>query len=350
MTVMPDNDVADKAVSTEDTSVEIIRLDAMLAALVESKVESMKRDSSNSLKSKWESIAATNQNRSRLTSSSTASSFYYHHQHHSHDDNYQDYQRKNLKKKRDFKDNHRRRRHDSVPCDKFIDDIHNGHHKRHSGSKRRRRASEMPRSSSRKRDRYLQDDVLQEDVHMGLDSAIELYSLNPDLTLINFDRTRETINDTNEYPRLHKNTYFSQSMAHLKFHYDDEDYVALNLEDELDLDSLQSWNDHSKELKLKTERYHRSRRKRKRKRQRVEDLMMTQVPEVILVNHDELPSRARWTIVITACILFAMSLLLVGVTLRMAPIIDEMVRKKNEELINSLNRDMSVPENTTINT
>lgn len=100
--------------------------------------------------------------------------------------------------------------------------------------------------------------------------------------------------------------------------------MALNLEDELDLDSLQSWNDHSKELKLKNERYHRSRRKRKRKRRRVEDLMMTQVPEVILVNHDELSSRARWTIVITACILFAMSLLLVGVTLRMAPIIDEM--------------------------
>lgn len=83
------------------------------------------------------------------------------------------------------------------------------------GSKRRRRASEMPHSSSRKHDRYLQDDVLQEDVHMGLDSAIELYSLNPDLTLINFDRTRETINDSNEYPRLHKNAYFSQSMAHL---------------------------------------------------------------------------------------------------------------------------------------
>lgn len=131
MTVMPDNDVADKAVSTEDTSEEMIRLDAMLAALVESKVESMKRDSSNSLKSKWGSIAATNQNRSRLTSSSTASSFYYHH--HSHENNYQDYHRKNLKKNRDNKYNHRHRRHDSVPCDKFIDDIHNGHHKRHRG-------------------------------------------------------------------------------------------------------------------------------------------------------------------------------------------------------------------------
>lgn len=34
--------------------------------------------------------------------------------------------------------------------------------------------------------------------------------------------------------------------------------------------------------------------------------------------------RARWTIIATACLLLLMCLLLVGVTLRMAPLIDDM--------------------------
>ncbi|XP_059487280.1 uncharacterized protein LOC132203490 [Neocloeon triangulifer] len=56
------------------------------------------------------------------------------------------------------------------------------------------------------------------------------------------------------------------------------------------------------------------------------------------VDPDELSKRARWTIVATACLLFFMCFLLVGITLRMTPIIDEMVRKENEQLMNSLNR------------
>lgn len=43
-----------------------------------------------------------------------------------------------------------------------------------------------------------------------------------------------------------------------------------------------------------------------------------------IIDPDELPQRARWTIVATACLLLFMCLLLVGVTLRMAPIIDDM--------------------------
>lgn len=42
------------------------------------------------------------------------------------------------------------------------------------------------------------------------------------------------------------------------------------------------------------------------------------------LDPDDLPKRARWTIAVTACLLLVMSMLLVGVTLRMAPIIDEM--------------------------
>lgn len=39
--------------------------------------------------------------------------------------------------------------------------------------------------------------------------------------------------------------------------------------------------------------------------------------------HD-LSQRARWTIIATACLLLLMCLMLIGVTLRMAPIIDDM--------------------------
>ncbi|XP_049842307.1 serine/arginine repetitive matrix protein 1 [Schistocerca gregaria] len=48
-----------------------------------------------------------------------------------------------------------------------------------------------------------------------------------------------------------------------------------------------------------------------------------------LLEPEDLPARARWTIIATACLLLLMSILLVGVTLRMAPIIDEMVGKRS---------------------
>lgn len=43
-----------------------------------------------------------------------------------------------------------------------------------------------------------------------------------------------------------------------------------------------------------------------------------------VIDPDDLSQRARWTIIATACLLLLMCLLLVGVTLRMAPIIDDM--------------------------
>jgi hypothetical protein len=42
------------------------------------------------------------------------------------------------------------------------------------------------------------------------------------------------------------------------------------------------------------------------------------------LDADDLPKRARWTIIATACFILLMSVLLVGITLRMAPIIDDM--------------------------
>lgn len=48
-----------------------------------------------------------------------------------------------------------------------------------------------------------------------------------------------------------------------------------------------------------------------------------QVPPAT-VHPDDLPQRARWTIIITAGLLLVTCMLLVGVTLRMAPVIDEL--------------------------
>lgn len=46
--------------------------------------------------------------------------------------------------------------------------------------------------------------------------------------------------------------------------------------------------------------------------------------QIIDPDSDELPQRAKYTIVATACLLLIMCLLLVGITLRMAPLIDDM--------------------------
>ncbi|EDS31181.1 conserved hypothetical protein [Culex quinquefasciatus] len=46
--------------------------------------------------------------------------------------------------------------------------------------------------------------------------------------------------------------------------------------------------------------------------------------DAIVIDPDDLPKRARWTIIATAFLLLIMCLFLVGITLRMAPIIDDM--------------------------
>ncbi|KAI8424243.1 hypothetical protein MSG28_002814 [Choristoneura fumiferana] len=82
------------------------------------------------------------------------------------------------------------------------------------------------------------------------------------------------------------------------------------------------------------------RRRRRRRRQRAAEaaqprkhrtLLVSAIDEQAKVIHvldpDELPRRARYTIMVTACLLLFLCLLLVGVTLRMAPLIDDMVKE-----------------------
>ncbi|CAL7937430.1 unnamed protein product [Xylocopa violacea] len=338
MTVTPStSDVADKAVSTDDggSGMEVARLEAVLAALVETKVEAIKASSALNKRS---GSAPASPRRLRLTSTSTASSSLNHqhrrksHHHHGHHHHHHHH-------------HHHRRRHDSTPCDEFIGDATEHHqHNVHNG-KARRRASESPRRPRKKRKHSKSPNILHgivQDVQTGLDSRLELFGMDgdQDLALINFERTRDTLSDSCEYPQLHRSaSYFPQSAAQLKIHYDDDDYVALNVADELEEEEILSGTE---KIEAPREKYHRPRRKRKRKRK-----ANNAGPQEELVDPEELPPRARWTIVATACLLLTMSLLLVGVTLRMAPIIDDMVRRENEELLNSLNR-VFVTENLTI--
>ncbi|GAB6027766.1 hypothetical protein CHUAL_002002 [Chamberlinius hualienensis] len=50
-----------------------------------------------------------------------------------------------------------------------------------------------------------------------------------------------------------------------------------------------------------------------------------------------LSKKAKWLIIVIGIIMFGMSMLLVGITLRLAPMIDEIVRKEHEDLIRKMN-------------
>ncbi|XP_022825089.1 uncharacterized protein LOC111355435 isoform X3 [Spodoptera litura] len=112
-----------------------------------------------------------------------------------------------------------------------------------------------------------------------------------------------------------------------------------------------------KKLKLQTRRrdmqipeqleLERRRRRRRRsphvhgqKPKKHRTLLVSAIDEQAKVIHvldpDELPRRARYTIMVTACLLLFLCLLLVGVTLRMAPLIDDMVRQENERMIHDV--------------
>lgn len=108
-------------------------------------------------------------------------------------------------------------------------------------------------------------------------------------------------------------------------HFDDE-YVSLKIE---------GFGDVETDAIISEEALRRARRKRRRRRKRKmkKRLAMHHAHLVDPVEvhdsyknltEDELSRRAKWTIVATACLLLFMCLLLVGITLRMAPIIDEM--------------------------
>ncbi|XP_026321996.1 uncharacterized protein LOC113231726 isoform X2 [Hyposmocoma kahamanoa] len=95
------------------------------------------------------------------------------------------------------------------------------------------------------------------------------------------------------------------------------------------------------ELELERRRQRRRRRKQQlahaQKPQKHRTLLVSAIDEQAKVIHvldpDELPRRARYTIMVTACLLLFLCLLLVGVTLRMAPLIDDMVRQENERMM-----------------
>ncbi|KAG6444223.1 hypothetical protein O3G_MSEX003253 [Manduca sexta] len=85
--------------------------------------------------------------------------------------------------------------------------------------------------------------------------------------------------------------------------------------------------------KIELERRRRRRRRRSphshaQKPKKHRTLLVSAIDEQAKVIHvldpDELPRRARYTIMVTACLLLFLCLLLVGVTLRMAPLIDDM--------------------------
>ncbi|XP_046683382.1 uncharacterized protein LOC124369419 [Homalodisca vitripennis] len=100
--------------------------------------------------------------------------------------------------------------------------------------------------------------------------------------------------------------------VHTKLRLSDDRYVTLDMEDTCE----------------------RPRRKRRKKRAPI----IYQQQKTKVRDPVDLPKRARWTIIITAGFLLLTCMLLVGITLRMAPIIDQMVRNENEQLMNSLNR------------
>lgn len=96
----------------------------------------------------------------------------------------------------------------------------------------------------------------------------------------------------------------------------DKDYISLKIDD------LEE--DDESEVLRRMRRKRRRRRKKKLKRLAISTVPVVLDDRIKVIDPDELPQRARWTIVATACLLLFMCLLLVGVTLRMAPIIDDM--------------------------
>ena len=137
MRVMPSgSDVADKAVSTEDATggVEVARLEAVLAALVETKVEAIKASTSAGHQQRSGSAPASPR-RPRLTSSSTGSSsqnnHHGHHGHHGHHHPHHPHRHRQERKARHH------RRHGSAPCGDYIEDpVTHRHKQRHGESER----------------------------------------------------------------------------------------------------------------------------------------------------------------------------------------------------------------------
>ncbi|XP_045607533.2 uncharacterized protein [Procambarus clarkii] len=79
-----------------------------------------------------------------------------------------------------------------------------------------------------------------------------------------------------------------------------------------------------------------TRRKRSRRGSETEALKQAKERVRRRKEDEEMPRKVRWSIMATGLILLLMSVILVGATLKMAPLIDEMVRKENLEILREL--------------
>jgi hypothetical protein len=106
---------------------------------------------------------------------------------------------------------------------------------------------------------------------------------------------------------------------------DDAEYISINMEaaeadEERHSDGLMDAED----VGAGRAAAHRKRKRKKRRKKMDSEGRVRRGASGGGLDPEDLPKRARWTIIATACLLLLMSVLLVGVTLRMAPIIDEM--------------------------
>ncbi|XP_039957479.1 uncharacterized protein LOC120772772 isoform X1 [Bactrocera tryoni] len=118
----------------------------------------------------------------------------------------------------------------------------------------------------------------------------------------------------------------------LQFQYNDNFPYDMQIQTESDKNDDLEEIVPSSHRRHRKHRHHRHKKRRRHKKPKilVQDLE-TRIVKV--VDPDDLSQRARCTIVVTACLLLVMCLMLVGVTLRMAPLIDDMVRQESERLL-----------------
>ncbi|XP_068081818.1 1-phosphatidylinositol 3-phosphate 5-kinase-like [Anabrus simplex] len=333
----PGAEVADKAVSTEDldfqhddgetvtnTALELVRLEAVLAALVESKVVAIKAASSHTPNKKavrprshstfnhhHHNHDSSNRHQ-RLASSSTASSSHndhpYHHHHHHHHH-------------RHHHRHHRKRQSDSALLSSglFPRKRYRHHHHRHHYH------------HSREREEGEEHEALHDDQETAFGGA-EIPMVDsppPDMAGPSTDSPRQQgyhnysyyIRQTHHHQVIVNSsccpspTHSQSKMVASRY---DTDYVSLHMERTRE----------EEEEEEEEEMRRRKKRRRKRRKAAAAAAAAAGALEAArpkrMLDPEDLPKRARWTIIATACLLLLMSVLLVGVTLRMAPIIDEM--------------------------
>ncbi|XP_018565322.1 uncharacterized protein LOC108906525 [Anoplophora glabripennis] len=295
--------MTDKAVSTEDLCADsqkqgvlpgVARLEAILHTLVENKVEALKNDSrkASSVNSSPMSIFK----RLKFTSGSN--------------------QRTKIEEAKPQKDEkgakHKKREHHVVNVSQI-----------------KRQALKQEVSISSPESQQYQCRVRSCEVSLNSEEDRNR-SINYDNIYID-----NSCSSLSEKPRCCCNRDINRELMHF-----DDDYISLKIE---------GFGDVETDAIISEEALRRARRKRRRRRKRrMKKRLATHHAHLVdpvdvhdsykNLTEDELSRRAKWTIVATACLLLFMCLLLVGITLRMAPIIDEMVRKENEEFVHSITR------------